>query len=94
MTWWKKILSTIPLLVAGYEVGKSTDGNDQKEVIEVLRSIEVKKNEKNLTDDTEINYVQILSIIAVILLAVIYVARIICAAMMERRNSRSIQQEI
>lgn len=94
MAWWKKILQTIPLLVAGYEVGKSTEDNN-KEVVEMLRdNLKINIEESKTTTKNENNYIETLTIIAAIIITVIYVMKMILKAIKGNRNAAAPQQQI
>lgn len=96
MTWWKKILTYIPLLVAGYEVGKATEGSDNnnninnKQLIEFIHNNEHHNNEQKTAE--HMNFIELMAIAAAIILAFIYLSKLICKFMM--RNNRNIQQQI
>lgn len=91
MTWWKKILTYIPLLVAGYEVGKATEGSDNNNNINNKQLIEfIHNNEQKIAE--HMNFIELMAIAAAIILAFIYLSKLICKFMM--RNNRNIQQQI
>lgn len=74
MGWWKKILSTIPVLFAVYEVGKSTENNENQAL--------EKFNEQlleNLKDNNEdkINSIDIIIITTIAIMATIYIIKLI-----------------
>lgn len=92
MTWWKKILSVIPLFIAGYEVGKTTDTNDNMELVEVLRNNVQLKNEQNIVKPEQMSYMEIISILTIIIIAIIYLTKIICKAIKSNNsNNNNIQ---
>lgn len=92
MTWWKKILSTIPLLVAGYEVGKSTEENENKELVQILRrNIQQPVTNESIKNNS-MSYVEIFSIVVVVIIGVIYVIKIMCKALKNNSNNAPQQQ--
>lgn len=96
MTWWKKILTTIPLLVAGYEVGKATEGDNDnnnintKQLVEFIHNNEHHNNEQKTAEHT--NFIELMAIAAAIILAFIYLAKLVCKFML--RHNRNVQQQI
>lgn len=48
MAWWKKILNTIPIVFAGYEVGKTVQNpSDTKAIVEAIDDQIEKTNKLN-----------------------------------------------
>lgn len=88
MTWWKKILQTIPLLVAGYEVGKSQEETDNKELVEILKHNIGRKDDSSIDKSNALNYTEIISIMVIVILAIIYIIRIVCKAIGNRRQQQ------
>lgn len=43
MGWWTKIISAIPIVFAGYEVGKTVNDKDNKE----SQTVQIKNSEEN-----------------------------------------------
>lgn len=96
MTWWKKILTSIPLLIAGYEVGKSSEDDENKQLVEILKNSKQVTNDHSVNaDNDKLNYVEILSIVGIIIIAVIYLIKIICKTIKNNgNNSNQPQQQI
>lgn len=74
MSWWKKIFNAIPVLFAGYEVGKSFEEKDTKEILEAMR---VKTNNVQIEDKNTLNNIEIFLMATSILVVIIYLIKMV-----------------
>lgn len=88
MSWWKKILSVIPLIFAGYEVGKTIEESDNKEIIKAIREGRVHEIDSGEKPESILH---IIAITAVVLIIIFLVIRKIQSSI--RRNLQRIANE-
>jgi len=86
MSWWKKIFNAIPVLFAGYEVGKSIEEKDTKQILETIRE---KTNNIQIDENNTLNNIEILLLATSILVIIIYLIK-----MIKKMISKSVQVQV
>jgi len=90
MSWWKKIFSVISLVFAGYEVGKTIEESDTKEIVKALRENHL--NESVTENIEKPDFFEISLVILIIVILVIWVIKNI-SKKIKKRISRAVAHE-
>ena len=75
MSWWKRILGSIPLILTGYEVGKSIEEKDNKEAIDKLKNNIQINNEQILNKSSKFNYIEVTLLATTLVILMIYIIK-------------------
>lgn len=84
MTWWKNILKTVPLIVAGYEVGKNENHESEQnnqQIIEHMNAIRMQVEHK----EERLNIFEIIIIITLAVLVIAHVVRLMYQVLRSRQ---------
>jgi len=87
----EKVISVIPLIFAGYEVGKTIEEADTKEIVKALRENK-NNNEVIKKNDESPDAVEIFIAILMTVLVFAYIIKTICTTI-KKRISRVVARE-
>ena len=91
MSWWKKLLNIIPLVFAGYEVGKSVEEADSKALIQAVR--ENNNNNRTIEENSGIDYLELGMLLAIIFILIIFLVKRVKVTMNKRINRIVVQEQ-